>query len=182
MEAYDIKKMKDLEDENRRIKQMFADLSHECHALKDVIEKSFKTSDKTGTRQLSEGTICHEYPPGVQNGIVEQDSVFYQPDTRRDETVIMALTELAERYPRIEIGLNISAQRVDRIVANRGYPLKMRLNNGSVLVSLTIAQCAEEHGVALEFIKPGEQHRMRLSNGLTGRTGQKSWIFTCSRH
>ncbi|MFH7829481.1 IS3 family transposase, partial [Kluyvera chengduensis] len=25
---------------------------------------------------------------------------FYQPDTRRDEPVICALTELAERYPR----------------------------------------------------------------------------------
>ncbi len=46
MEASDIKKMKDLEDENRRLKQMFADLSLECRALKDVIEKSFKTSDK----------------------------------------------------------------------------------------------------------------------------------------
>lgn len=33
-----------LEDENRRLKQMFADLSLECRALKDVIEKSFKTS------------------------------------------------------------------------------------------------------------------------------------------
>ncbi|AKP34607.1 transposase [Yersinia aleksiciae] len=45
-EAADIKKLKDLEDENRRLKQMFADLSLECRALKDVIEKSFKTSDK----------------------------------------------------------------------------------------------------------------------------------------
>lgn len=46
MEASGIKKMKDLEDENRRLKQMFSDLSLECRVLKDVIEKSFKTSDK----------------------------------------------------------------------------------------------------------------------------------------
>lgn len=39
--------MKDLEDENRSLKQMFADLSLECRDLKDVIEKSFKTRDKT---------------------------------------------------------------------------------------------------------------------------------------
>ena len=46
MEATDIKKIKDLEDENSRLKQMFADLSLECRSLKDAIEKSFKTSDK----------------------------------------------------------------------------------------------------------------------------------------
>lgn len=39
MEASDIKRLKDLEDENRRLKQMFADLSLENKALKDVIEK-----------------------------------------------------------------------------------------------------------------------------------------------
>jgi len=44
MEASDIKKIKDLEDEKRRLKQMFADLSLENRTLKDVIEKSFNTS------------------------------------------------------------------------------------------------------------------------------------------
>lgn len=44
MEASEIKKIKDLEDENRHLKQIFADLSLENRALKDVIEKSFKTS------------------------------------------------------------------------------------------------------------------------------------------
>ena len=60
----------------------------------------------------------------------------------------------------IEIDLNIPAQRVvrvlDRIVANRGYPLKMRMDNGPELISLTLAQWAEEHGVMLEFIRPGK--------------------------
>ncbi len=44
MESSDIKRIKDVEDENRRFKQRFADLSVESRALKDVIEKSFKTS------------------------------------------------------------------------------------------------------------------------------------------
>ncbi|EEQ2459587.1 TPA: hypothetical protein JWI70_004611 [Escherichia coli] len=44
MEASDIKKIKDLEDENGSLKQMFADISLENRALKDVIEKSFETS------------------------------------------------------------------------------------------------------------------------------------------
>ena len=39
MEAADIRRLKELEDENRRLKQMFADLSLENIALKDVIEK-----------------------------------------------------------------------------------------------------------------------------------------------
>lgn len=39
MEASDIKRLKDLEQENQRLKQMYADLSLEHMILKDVIEK-----------------------------------------------------------------------------------------------------------------------------------------------
>ena len=39
MQASDIKRLKELEDENRRLKQLFANLSLEHAALKDVIEK-----------------------------------------------------------------------------------------------------------------------------------------------
>ncbi len=60
----------------------------------------------------------------------------------------------------IEIALDIPAQRVvrvlDRIVATRGYPVKMRMDNGPELISLTLAHWAEEHGVILKFIKPGK--------------------------
>jgi putative transposase len=39
MESSDIKLLKELEEENRRLKQMYADLSLENRALKDVIER-----------------------------------------------------------------------------------------------------------------------------------------------
>lgn len=39
MEASDVKRLKELEDENRRLKSMFADLSLEHRILKDIIEK-----------------------------------------------------------------------------------------------------------------------------------------------
>lgn len=39
MEAADIRRLKELEAENNKLKRMYADLSLECHALKDLIEK-----------------------------------------------------------------------------------------------------------------------------------------------
>lgn len=47
MEASDIKRMKDLEEENRRLKQMYANLSLE-HII--LLKKSFKARRKAGTR------------------------------------------------------------------------------------------------------------------------------------
>lgn len=39
METSDIKRLRELEEENRKLKQMYADLSLENRALKDVIAK-----------------------------------------------------------------------------------------------------------------------------------------------
>jgi putative transposase len=39
MEASDIKKMKDLEEENAKLKKMYAELSLIHHAYKDAVEK-----------------------------------------------------------------------------------------------------------------------------------------------
>ena len=39
MEASDVKRLKALEDENQRLKQMYADLSLDHKILKDIVEK-----------------------------------------------------------------------------------------------------------------------------------------------
>ena len=60
----------------------------------------------------------------------------------------------------IEIDLNLPAPRIirvlDRIAMTRGYPAKLRCDNGPELVSIALAGWAEDHGVRLDFIKPGK--------------------------
>ena len=92
--------MKDLEDENRRLKQMFADFSFECRVLKDVIEKSFKTSDKAGVVSYLTAQFVMSIRQARRTLSLSRTVYFYQPDTWRDEPVILALTEQAERDPR----------------------------------------------------------------------------------
>jgi putative transposase len=69
----------------------------------------------------------------------------------------------------VEIDLNLPAARVirvlDRIAAWRGYPQKLRLDNGPELISIALAEWAESHGVELCFIQPGKP----MQNGFIER-------------
>jgi len=69
----------------------------------------------------------------------------------------------------IEVDLNLPAVRVtrtlERIATWRGYPEKIRMDNGPEFISITMAAWAEEHDVELEFIKPGRP----MQNGFVER-------------
>ncbi len=69
----------------------------------------------------------------------------------------------------IEVDLNLPAQRVirvlERVAAWRGYPQKLRLDNGPEMISLALADWAEAHGVSLKFIRPGKP----MQNGFIER-------------
>ncbi|HAG1883052.1 TPA: IS3 family transposase [Salmonella enterica] len=233
MEASDIKKIKDLEDENRRLKQMFADLSLENRALKDVIEKKpLKPASKRELVTHLITTFGLSIRQACRSLNMSKTVYHYRPDTTRDEPVIVALQAVAERYPwnhkrihriycllklnfrrkgkqrlpvrnpsplatpealnqswsvdfmhdtlvcgrrfrtfnvvddfnrealSIEIDLNLPALRVvrvlDRIAANSGYPVMLRMDNGPEFISLALAEWAEQHAVKLEFIRPGK--------------------------
>lgn len=86
----------------------------------------------------------------------------------------------------IEIDLNIPAQCVvrvlDRIVANRRYPLKMRMDNGPELISLALVQWAEEHGAMLEFIKPGKPTQNAFIERFNQTYRTEILDFICSEH
>lgn len=60
----------------------------------------------------------------------------------------------------IEVDTNLPSARVirvlDRIASWRGYPEKLRMDNGPELVSIKLADWAEKNEVKLDFIKPGK--------------------------
>ena len=60
----------------------------------------------------------------------------------------------------IEIDLNLPRQRIirilERIAAWRGYPAKLKMDNGPELTSVKLADWAETNSVHLEFIQPGK--------------------------
>lgn len=69
----------------------------------------------------------------------------------------------------IEIDLSLPARRIvrvlDRVASERGYPAKLRVDNGPEMTSIHLADWAEAHGVALEFIQPGKP----MQNGFIER-------------
>lgn len=60
----------------------------------------------------------------------------------------------------IEIDLDLPAPGVKRVLecitAWRGYPAKLRMDNGPEFISIALAAWAEQHCIELEFIKPGK--------------------------
>jgi putative transposase len=69
----------------------------------------------------------------------------------------------------IEVDLNLPAERVvrvlDRVALWRGYPKRLRLDNGPELISVRVAEWAEQHQVKLDFIRPGKP----MQNGFIER-------------
>lgn len=59
----------------------------------------------------------------------------------------------------IIVDISISSLRVirvlDQIAQSRGFPERIRLDNGPEFISIALAEWAEANGVFLEFIKPG---------------------------
>jgi len=70
------------------------------------------------------------------------------------------LDDFSREVLAVEVNTNLPTARIirvlDRIAAWRGYPVKLRMDNGPEFVSIHLAGWAEQHGVVLEFIQPGK--------------------------
>jgi putative transposase len=105
MEASDVRRLKELEEENIKLKRMFANLSLENEVLKDVIaKKALRPAEKRDLADfmhsehgLSERQVCAAL--GLSRTVYR-----YEPKPRDDSPIIEALLGLADRYPRYGFG------------------------------------------------------------------------------
>jgi putative transposase len=250
METSGVKRRKEFEAENRRLKHMYADLSLDHKILKDIVEKkAVKAAIRRELVDYAKASFRVSLRRACRVVGISDALYRYQPDRTKDEPVIAALQEAVERYQAygfsklfkvlrrwghpwnhkrvyrlycllnlnkrrrgkkglpsrhpqplvvpsvanhcwsmdamsdslfcgrrfrtfnvvddfnrrvlaIETDLNLPAPRVirvlERIVAGRGYPSKLRLYNGPEFISATLADWAESHNIELDFIKPGD--------------------------
>jgi putative transposase len=84
----------------------------------------------------------------------------------------------------IEIDFSLPARRVievlDRIALLRGYPERIRLDNGPELISLLMADWAERHKIRLDFIekgKPTQNSFIERFNGTYRREVLDFYVF-----
>ncbi|WP_374755517.1 IS3 family transposase [Fibrisoma limi] len=99
MEASDVKRLKDLEEENARLKKMYADLAMDNQILKDLFTK--KGLGPATKRQLAEEIVQeHAIPVSRACQLVSLPRSQFYYNTRKDDTaVIEVLQDLAFAHP-----------------------------------------------------------------------------------
>ncbi|QMU27244.1 IS3 family transposase [Adhaeribacter radiodurans] len=100
MDATELKRLKDLEEENRRLKAMYAELALDLKLAKEIIgKKALKPCQK---RQLVE-EVYQQPQAGISRAcrvLSLSKSVYYYQAVKEDQPVEEALRQKAEQHPR----------------------------------------------------------------------------------
>jgi putative transposase len=168
LEASDVKRLKELEHENGCLKRLYADLSIENAALKEVIAKRLwrvycqmrlnlprRTKKRLPVRLRQPLTVIPQ-PNAVW-------AVGFMSDTlyggRRFWTLSI-LDEGVREGLAFETDTSLPAERVirvlEQVVSWRGQPQVLRLDNGPELIADRFMTWCAARGIELRHIQPGK--------------------------
>ncbi len=167
MDASMITEMKTIQDENRRLKKMFAELSMQNELLKEALGKN-RPAIRCPTGE------CLHSPRGSTPRDGRESSGVQRP---------FRLLNVVDDFNReglgIEADFSLPAPRVirslDRIIAWRGRPLAIRVDNGPEYISDVLRNWAETRGIALLHIQPGKPQQNAYIERYN-RTVRHEWL------
>ncbi len=102
MDASQLKKLKDLEEENARLKKMYAELSLVHYAFKDAVEKKALRSEQKKTlanHMIEEHSISVRQACKQVN--LPRSTFLYVPREKTDQPIIEQLSFLTDKHPAI---------------------------------------------------------------------------------
>ncbi|MHA6902761.1 IS3 family transposase (plasmid) [Ralstonia syzygii subsp. celebesensis] len=119
-------------------------------------------------------------PKSIVTGINEIWSMDFVSDALFDGRRLRALT-VVDNYTReslaIEVGQSLKGEDVvqvlDAVVAQRGTPQTIKVDNGSEFISKAMDRWAYEHGVELDFSRPGTPTDNAKVESFNGRFRQE---------
>jgi putative transposase len=101
-------------------------------------------------------------------------------DGRRFRT-FNVLEDFSREALTVKIDTNIPFLRIIRVLEqiafSRGYPDKVRMDDGPEFVSAALAEWADEHAVHLDFIEAGGRHRIPTSNASTAAIATRCYRY-----
>lgn len=93
--------------------------------------------------------------------------------TGRRYRILAVLDTLSRECLALEVDTSLPAARVtrvlDQVAIERGYPERIRVDNGSEFAGQTMDQWASARGVKLEFIQPGKPIQNAFIESFNGR-------------
>ncbi|MGX5173286.1 IS3 family transposase [Aliikangiella sp. IMCC44653] len=101
MEASDVRRLKELEEENRRLKQMYADLSLKSQLQEEIIKKAVVpvVERKVWAKEL-QSTYTISIALSCQITGMSRTAYYYKPQLSNDGEIIDALNQLVEKHQR----------------------------------------------------------------------------------
>ena len=120
----------------------------------------------------------HRGPVPVPAGPTERWSMDFVHDALDDGRPFRVLTvvdQWSRQSPLLEVAARQSGRTVsaalDRVLLGARRPRSITVDHGTEFQSRTLEDWAYRRGVQLDFIRPGNPWKMRLSNRLTGAYG-----------
>jgi putative transposase len=166
MKASELKRIKELEEENAKLKRMYANLALDLEAAKYIIElfrvyKQLKLSMRRKVKKRLPSRV--KVPLVVPEHYNDTWSMDFMSDTLSNKTKFRTFNVIDD-YNRealfIEVDYSLKLLRVisvlNHLINKAGKPKRIRMDNGSEFIANKMREWSDLNGIEFIYIQPGK--------------------------
>ena len=206
LDASQLKKLKELEEENAKLKKMYANLALDNEILREVIEKNSRDERRIGHACMSQydwGELAIHFnkrkplrkrlPARVKNPLVtpDQENVTWSMDfvtdvlqSNRKFRVLNIIDDSDRVAVAQKVAHSVPATRLIRfmeeIIWEKGKPTNIRCDNGPEFISHEFQDWCDGNGIKILYTQPGcptQNSYIERFNGSYRRAVLDAYIF-----